>query len=133
MEDKILELEYINNSKKITSNTSTSIYKPIITSNDEIDMILQFKKQANRAHWNARKKNNGKIYSVSIRIIKPKKTKKYLYKQLTLIMDSLVKAGIIPDDDLEYIQELYITSDITSSNKSKFKIFVEEYNKDIKF
>ena len=68
-------------------------------------MAYEFEKQAKEHGWQANEKT---AYRVVIGIVEPDKRRRDLDNQATAILDALVLAGILPDDDNKHLQDLHI-------------------------
>lgn len=68
-------------------------------------MAYEFAKQAKEYGWQA---NDKTAYRVAIGIVEPDKRRRDLDNQATAILDALVLAGILPDDDNKHLQDLHI-------------------------
>lgn len=68
-------------------------------------MAYEFAKQAKEQGWQA---NDNTAYRVVIGIVEPDKRRRDLDNQATAILDALVLAGILPDDDNKHLQDLHI-------------------------
>ena len=110
------------NSKQIITNPRTG--RPMIISNsrarkNQSDMVAQFMEQmdADRLRFvlshekqeiKAKAKKDGEKYAVFIRITEPDKIHRDLDNQATSILDALVEAGALPDDNVQFIVDLRI-------------------------
>ena len=68
-------------------------------------MAFEFSAQAKRQEWQP---NDKEAYYVEIYITEPDKRRRDLDNQATAILDALVLAGVLPDDDNRHLQHLYI-------------------------
>lgn len=68
-------------------------------------MAYEFTKQAKEQGWQA---DDKKAYRVSIGITEQDKRRRDLDNQATAILDALVLAGILPDDDNRHLQHLTV-------------------------
>lgn len=68
-------------------------------------MAFEFSTQAKRQKWQA---DDKKGYKVIIGITEPDKRRRDLDNQATAILDALVLAGVLPDDDNKHVQDLHI-------------------------
>lgn len=68
-------------------------------------MAYEFAKQAKEQGWQAEDKA---AYYVEIYITEPDKRRRDLDNQATAILDALVAAGILPDDDNKHLQHLSV-------------------------
>lgn len=84
--------------------------QPFIASNREAKaqeqiMAYDFAAQAKEQGWQA---DDGAAYYVEIYITEPDKRRRDLDNQATAILDALVLAGILPDDDNRHLQQLSV-------------------------
>jgi len=68
-------------------------------------MAYEFAQQAKKQGWQA---DDKKAYYVEIYITEPDKRRRDLDNQATAILDALVHAGVLPDDDNKHLQRLHI-------------------------
>lgn len=68
-------------------------------------MAYDFAKQATEQKWQA---DSEAAYYVEIYITEPDKRRRDLDNQATAILDALVAAGILPDDDSRHMQRLSV-------------------------
>ena len=68
-------------------------------------MAYDFAKQATEQKWQA---DDEAAYYVEIYITEPDKRRRDLDNQATAILDALVAAGILPDDDSRHMQHLSV-------------------------
>lgn len=68
-------------------------------------MAYEFAKKAKEQGWQA---DDKKAYRVSIGITEQDKRRRDLDNQATAILDALVLAGILPDDDNRHLQHLTV-------------------------
>lgn len=68
-------------------------------------MAYEFAKQAKAQDWQA---DDKKAYRVAIGIVEPDKRRRDLDNQATAILDALVLAGVLPDDDNKHLNDLHI-------------------------
>lgn len=84
--------------------------RPWIASSQEAKMQEQvmaydFAAQAKEQGWQA---DDDKAYYVEIYITEPDRRRRDLDNQATAILDALVAAGILPDDDNKHLQHLSV-------------------------
>ena len=84
--------------------------QPFIASNREAKaqeqiMAYDFAAQAKEQGWQA---DDDAAYYVEIYITEPDKRRRDLDNQATAILDALVLAGILPDDDNRHLQQLSV-------------------------
>ncbi len=68
-------------------------------------MAYEFARQAKKQGWQA---DDNTAYHVEIYITEPDKRRRDLDNQATAILDALVLAGILPDDDNKHLQHLSV-------------------------
>lgn len=68
-------------------------------------MAYEFARQAKEQGWQA---DDKKAYRVFIRIAEPDKRRRDLDNQATAVLDALVCAGVLPDDDNKHVQDLHV-------------------------
>lgn len=68
-------------------------------------MAYEFKKQVTEQGWQA---DDKAAYKVEIYITEPDKRRRDLDNQATAILDALVLAGVLPDDDNKHVQVLHV-------------------------
>ncbi len=102
------------NSKRIIYNPRTK--RPMLISSkqaeaQEDEMKLAFMRQANTHSWNVKiAPAEDKFYEVTIGIWQPNHRRRDLDNQATAILDALVKAGVLPDDDAEHVRDLHVVA-----------------------
>ncbi len=84
--------------------------RPWIASSQEAKMqeqvmAYEFAKQAKEQGWQA---NDKAAYYVEIYITEPDKRRRDLDNQATAVLDALVQAGVLPDDDNKHVQSLHV-------------------------
>lgn len=68
-------------------------------------MACEFAKQAKEQEWQA---DDKEAYFVEVYITEPDKHRRDLDNQVTAILDALVAAGVLPDDDNKHLQHLCV-------------------------
>ena len=86
-------------------------------------MVNQFQEQALVQGWETDK---GSIYCVTIGIYAKDYTRRDLDNQATSILDGLVAAGVIPDDNTKYVRSLLISYLGVDKNDPRAKITILE-------
>lgn len=115
------------NSKRIIYNPRTK--RPMLISSkqaetQEDEMKLAFMRQANAHGWNLEiAPAKHKIYEVTMGIWQPDHRRRDLDNQATAILDALVKAEVLPDDDAEHVQDLHVVA--MGVDKSDPRVFIE--------
>ena len=86
-------------------------------------MAYMFALQAKEQGWQA---DDKKVYNVAIGIVEPDKRRRDLDNQATAILDALVLAGILPDDDNKHLQDLHIFTLGYDKHDPHARILVED-------
>lgn len=84
--------------------------RPWIASSEEAkiqeqNMADEFARLAKEQGWQA---DDKAAYAVEISIVEPDRHRRDLDNQATAILDALVKAEVLPDDDHKHVQDLHI-------------------------
>lgn len=120
------------NSKRIIYNPRTK--RPMLISSkqaeaQEDEMARAFMRQANAHGWNLEiAPAKDKIYEVTMGIWQPDHRRRDLDNQATAILDALVKAAVLPDDDVEHVRDLRVVA--TGVDKSAPRALIEIIAKD---
>lgn len=96
------------NSKQIVFNRKT--HRPMLVSNSratsqEHEMVTVFKQQMKQQGWTT---GEGDTYCVEIKVINKDHRRRDLDNQATAILDALVRAGALIDDDANHVKQLDI-------------------------